>query len=153
MTDEEEEVTEDDHNEEDYSDDTCDINKISATIKFIGKITSLALNNIRRLGFHSSIKISSNIFLTSPSETARQQLTTIVLLLLLLLLLRTSNGLVHTSTALLSLVNTHRVHYTHMYQEATNKAVCLTVHMCHAVSLSTLSKRNLVKAGGKPLIT
>ena len=56
MTDEEEEVTEDDHNEEDYSDDTCDINKISATITCIGKITSQALNNIRRLSFHSSIK-------------------------------------------------------------------------------------------------
>ena len=73
----------------------------------------------------------STIFLTSPSETARQQLTTIVLLLLLLLLLlRTSNGLVHTNIALLSLVDTHWVQYKPMYQAATDEAVCFTVHMC-----------------------
>ena len=61
-------------------------------------------------------------FWRAPSETARQQFTTIVLLLLLLLLLllRTSNGLVRTNTALLSLVDTHRVQYTRMYQAATN---------------------------------
>ena len=70
------------------------------------------------------------LFLTSPSETARQQLTTIVLLLLLLLLLRTSNGLVHTNIALLSLVDTHCVQYKPMYQAATDEAMCFTVHMC-----------------------